>query len=259
MGKKVFALIGSRNRESSNTRRFCELFVDGLREGLDVEFDAEILNSDSWNIGACLSCANCFRANECPQDASDGMSIIKEKILESDILILGSPVYLCHVSGDMKILIDRLAYWAHTMPLIGHGVVLLQTTSNNHPSSAIDYMEYAVTYMGAHVLGKYNAYVDRGDPLLDNVSAVKSLFPDAIQKANGIMNGVFPEPSELLRDCFDSYNRRYRALHDITEKNPWFVYPEERVWAERGYFRYATIEEAESGQYAQRANKAGTP
>lgn len=120
--KKIFVLVGSRAGMRSNTRELCAKFIAAVGKkwpGSRYLLRVEILTADEWNIGACRSCSSCFQRGNCPSDRLDNMPEIKRKLLECDGLILASPVYAGTVSGDMKILIDRLSGWLHTMPLIG--------------------------------------------------------------------------------------------------------------------------------------------
>lgn len=40
---------------------------------------------------------------------------LEKKILEADLIVLLSPVYLNNVSGAMKTFLDRIGSWVHTL------------------------------------------------------------------------------------------------------------------------------------------------
>lgn len=56
------------------------------------------------------------------------MDEIKRKILQSDLIVLGSPVFMNNVSGQMKAFIDRMFLWMHAMRLIGKPFIVTTTT-----------------------------------------------------------------------------------------------------------------------------------
>lgn len=54
----------------------------------------------------CISCFRCFNEeNHCYQ--SENAQKIQEAILEADVILLTSPVYALHVSGQMKTFLDH--------------------------------------------------------------------------------------------------------------------------------------------------------
>ena len=53
-------------------------------------------------VEECRGCGKCFDEGLCPQDQEDSMEYIRKKILEADLIVLLSPVYLNNVSGAMK-------------------------------------------------------------------------------------------------------------------------------------------------------------
>lgn len=58
----------------------------------------------------CVGCTNCFGKNEnmCPHYAR--LKPITEALDEADVIILASPVYVYHVTGAMKALLDHYGY-----------------------------------------------------------------------------------------------------------------------------------------------------
>jgi len=73
--------------------------------------DTEIINLGSADIEPCVACDICKATGECA--IYDDMREITEKLMESDGMIIGSPVYFGSVTSQLKMLIDR------TRPLRG--------------------------------------------------------------------------------------------------------------------------------------------
>lgn len=51
------------------------------------------------------SCGNCFQNGCCARDEQDGMGLLRRKMLEADLLIIGSPVF----AGYGEPLLDELS------------------------------------------------------------------------------------------------------------------------------------------------------
>jgi multimeric flavodoxin WrbA len=58
----------------------------------------------------CVGCYNCFMKGEefCPHQ--DYVTPIKEAIWNADLLVLASPAYVLHVTGQMKAFLDHFAF-----------------------------------------------------------------------------------------------------------------------------------------------------
>lgn len=78
----------------------------------------------------------------------DDISLLENKILSSDIFIVASPVYLHYMSGDLKMILDRLSWWAHTLRLQGKPVVVLSTNGSNGETSVTEPLSEIMTVMG---------------------------------------------------------------------------------------------------------------
>ncbi|PJI09180.1 MULTISPECIES: flavodoxin family protein [Clostridium] len=146
--KKILAVIGSRKGENSYTYKFTKLILDKLIiKDKDIKY--EIVSPDKYNIKPCRGCNNCFFKGYCTQDDKDDMNVIKEKMLNANLIILGSPVYAHNVSGDMKIFIDRLSYWLHIFKLSNKKFVTITTSSSNGNIYVNDYLKKVLSFMGA--------------------------------------------------------------------------------------------------------------
>ena len=240
--KKVIALIGSRAGNKSNTKGLCGRFISALSKAFDEEFISEILTADTWNINNCLSCNCCFHKGYCAQDSLDNMSMIKEKILAADIVILASPVYACNVSGDMKTLIDRLSLWLHLMPLIGKIGIPLCTTSNNHSNRVIEYLTEILEYMGASIPTDIRAFIHGGGILMSDEENLNHYLKE---KADFILkeyiNGL--KFSKKQEGYFDSQNKRYAKHIKFAELYPSLSkdLTEAKLWQEAGFDKCTSI------------------
>ena len=98
---KLLALEGS-PRENGNTEKLVKAILESAKEnGAETKF----YKLTEMNISLCLGCSTCRDTGTCVTD--DAMRFLLEEIQASDVIILGSPVYMWQVSGQMKVFMDR--------------------------------------------------------------------------------------------------------------------------------------------------------
>lgn len=81
----------------------------------EKNIEMELYTARNNVVEECRGCGKCFDEGLCPQDQEDSMEYIRKKILEADLIVLLSPVYLNNVSGAMKTFLDRIGSWVHTL------------------------------------------------------------------------------------------------------------------------------------------------
>ena len=122
MNKKVLMIDGSYRRK--NTYNILQQIEKLLKsEGID----SEIINLFDYKINDCLGCEACVREACCGQ--IDDMAVLMRRILDSDGIILGSPVYLNSVSSKFKTFADRTNTWVHKPELSGKPLLFAATTT----------------------------------------------------------------------------------------------------------------------------------
>ena len=100
MGKKVL-IIGGSPRKDGNSAALCEQFAKGASEAGN---QVEMLSLSGKKIGFCTACYTCENGN-CPQQ--DDVPGIIAKMLDADVIVLATPVYVYTMSAQLKTLIDR--------------------------------------------------------------------------------------------------------------------------------------------------------
>ena len=107
MSKKVLILSGS-PRKGGNSDILCDQFMRGAEEAGN---DVSKIRVSEKKIGYCSACYYCRKSSgTCAK--KDDMSDILQKIIDSDVLVLASPVYFYSIDAQLKTLIDRtLARW----------------------------------------------------------------------------------------------------------------------------------------------------
>lgn len=107
MSKKILILSGS-PRKNGNSDLLCDEFMRGAIDGgnsVEKIFVAE------KNIGYCRGCYYCQKSGgKCV--IKDDMAEVLQKIIDSDVIVLSSPVYFYSISAQLKTVIDRtVARW----------------------------------------------------------------------------------------------------------------------------------------------------
>ena len=104
---KTLGIFGS-PRKGGNTDVLLEEALKGAeKEGADVER----LHIADFHITPCTECLQCLQKGECV--IQDDMQKIYPKLLESDIIILASPIFFYGITAWAKALVDRSqALWA---------------------------------------------------------------------------------------------------------------------------------------------------
>jgi len=102
---KILGVIGS-PRKKGNTHVLVSTILDGAKaEGADIE----TLFLGDLDIRECDGCHSCCKGRHCSK--KDDMNVIYPKIIQSDIIIFGTPVYWYGPTALMKCFIDRFVYF----------------------------------------------------------------------------------------------------------------------------------------------------
>ena len=98
---KILAINGS-HRVGENTSKLLQMALD---EAAALGAEIEMVDLAELDIEFCAGCNKCLFKPMC--SISDDMDELKQKMLEADGIILGSPDYFSNVTARMKNFIDR--------------------------------------------------------------------------------------------------------------------------------------------------------
>ncbi len=99
---KIVAFIGS-PRKNGNVDTIVQQIIDGATTSSST---IKKFYLNDMNIKGCQGCLYCRKVHDCA--VKDDMQIIYNEIKDADYVIIGSPVYICQVSAQTKLLLDRL-------------------------------------------------------------------------------------------------------------------------------------------------------
>jgi len=130
---KVLGIVGS-PRKNGNT----EILVkEALESARKLGAEIEMINITGLNITPCDGCESCDTTGKCKIE--DDMQVIYTKLLQSDGIIFGSPVYYWGVTAQMKAIIDRTFVFRKTRQLrnkVAGAVIVARYTGASSAFSA---------------------------------------------------------------------------------------------------------------------------
>ncbi|MCD4785912.1 MAG: flavodoxin family protein [Candidatus Eremiobacteraeota bacterium] len=238
--KKIFAFIGSPLKEKSNTYNLTKMMLDKLVK-MDGEITYEILTAGHVHIKYCTGCWSCMTKGFCPLDSTDDMGGIRQKMMDADFIIMGSPVYTMSVSGQMKTLLDRFCAWYHLFKLAGKPGMTVATTAGSGLEEVHDLLEMLMTALGIKSVTRLETYAYFPGIYRDPESARK--------KAEEAAEIVYPyitgekqvESDEFFEECFKIMKNK------VTMGARWLA-ADYKYWEEHGFLElssYAKLLEKE--------------
>ncbi|MFX0085502.1 MAG: flavodoxin family protein [Candidatus Hodarchaeota archaeon] len=146
---KILIILGA--RKNGNTYHTSFAMIQEMKKLGQV--NEEFLFLRDYNLKFCLGCRTCFDKGEslCPQ--KDDLLSVVEKIRKADGVIFASPVYMSDVSGEMKTLIDRMAYVSHRPAFFSKCSFIITTTYAAGNKHARDTLGAATFAWGFHHVG----------------------------------------------------------------------------------------------------------
>lgn len=148
---KIAVLMGSpRKRDSYHICKEIEAKIKGDDEKMSFDY---IFLKD-YNIQDCKGCSLCFQSGEdkCPCKGDD-LSVLKERLILADGLIIASPVYAYQVTAQLKRFIDRLSYLFHRQEMVGKPTLIVITTDGGGSKQVYKYLKMTVSGWGLDLVG----------------------------------------------------------------------------------------------------------
>lgn len=98
---KITILMGSPNSNGS-TRLMADEFVKGATEAGHI---CEVVDVCKLHINPCTGCVACGYEGPCVQ--KDGNQTIRERLLDSDMVVFATPLYYYGMTAQLKMVVDR--------------------------------------------------------------------------------------------------------------------------------------------------------
>jgi multimeric flavodoxin WrbA len=154
MVKKILAVVGS-PRTNGNTHILVSKIAEGARAN-KAEVD-ELFLAD-FTIKECEGCHACWKTEQCVKN--DDMKAIYRRIIKSDVIIFGTPVYWYGPTALMKGFIDRFVYFncPKNRPKIqGKSAVIAVPFEEENLDTArpvVEFFQKCLDYLQMNLIGK---------------------------------------------------------------------------------------------------------
>ncbi|MBN1291760.1 MAG: flavodoxin family protein [Candidatus Latescibacteria bacterium] len=151
---KILGVVGS-PRKNGNTHVLVSGILDGAKT---VGAFTDILFLGDKNIKECNGCHVCWQGKQCSKN--DDMNGLYPKIIDSDIIIFGTPVYWYGPTALMKGFIDRFVYFnspENRKEISGKSAVLVIPYEEDNPETAVPlvtFFEKSLSYLEMNIHGK---------------------------------------------------------------------------------------------------------
>lgn len=227
---KIFVFSGSNKSIKSNTKSIIEEIITNI-EVPNSSLETYIYTPSS--IENCRGCSTCFSTGKCILEKEDNISSIINKMMESDVIILGSPVYFHNVSGGMKNFIDRLSYLSYVFPCRGKIAVTVSTSNTNGNEYVDMYLEKFLQVLGSTVVKKLSLRL----ALLN-----QEKIDNEIKQTANIIKKMYKNKWMLKSTNFqEQYFKNYKSVFEKISRDEKFYYM--NIWREQNYFKYSTFNE----------------
>jgi multimeric flavodoxin WrbA len=133
---KVLGVSGSMRRKG-NTADLVNVILSRCEEG---GVRTEFVSLAGRKISPCLGCEKCKEKKSCVIENDDWNEVI-EKVMQCDVLVIGSPTYYFDVCGHLKNFIDRTYSLYHDRKLAGKKGIAVAVHANKGASRTIQTLE----------------------------------------------------------------------------------------------------------------------
>lgn len=245
---KIFGFIGSPLKENSNTYTLTKMMLDKLIE-MDENIEYELLTAGHVQINHCRGCWSCMKMEKCPLDKIDDMASLKQKMVDADFIIWGSPVYAMQVSGQMKTFLDRLANWYHIMNLAGKSGMTVTTITGSGLEEVQKYLRRIFCATGVKVVADLEAYGTFPKTLVNPEEAKKEAWKTAEKVYPYITGEKQIETDESLERCFQT------RKHMVTTCANWLP-GHYKYWRENGMLELNSFAKLLENQRSSKAQNS---
>lgn len=174
---KVVSFVGS-PRKNGNTSRLVEEVLHGAAS---AGAETKMFYINELNIKGCQSCYACKKKEKCI--LQDDMVPLYDEIASADAVVFGTPVYMWQMTGQLKLLIDRLFaflnpdYTSRLAP--GKKIALVVTQGDADETRYVPYFDSVGKMLQTGGCGLYEILVAGGVYELGQVAGRSELLAKA--------------------------------------------------------------------------------
>lgn len=216
---KVLLISSSPHKEKSSTFLLADEVLRGLKDEGAV---CEVLHLDNYKVFFCKHCEACHR-NILKCSLKDDVTMILQKMLNADALVLASPNYINQVTALMKALFDRSAHFIHCKRLQDKYVVGVVTSGSGQNIEVLDYIAFYSHTCGAQYSGGVSALQQLGEEKKAEAFKLGKKFASDIKEKK-----LYAEQMQTIEQ-----GKQYFAQIIKLRKDDW--QEEYKYWAAKGW------------------------
>lgn len=213
-----------------------ELFLENFKNEANIrEF---YLPKDCPNF--CAGCTLCFKKSELLCKDVRYVQEIEKAIIESDLVIFTSPVYVYHCTGAMKTLLDHLGYrWMIHRPakeMFGKRALIITQCVGGGAKTAAKDIKDSLSWWGISRINVFTAKL-MNELLWDKLSDDKKKhITKKIKKVSNKLSRVdYSKPARTKFMIKVKFNICRKIQKSIQAKNPDSV--DYKYWEENGWLK----------------------
>ena len=236
--KRLIAFVGSA-RKFGVTYRATRQFLDNLQSLGDVQSDLLFLSDH--NIGACRGCKACMIRGEESCPLHDDRDALVEKMMESDGIVLASPVYTFQVSAHMKALLDRLGFALHRPRFHGKAYTSIVVEGLLGGGAVVRYLDMVGMGLGFNVVkgSRISCRMNPDTASQPMMGAEREKMDDVLARHSRrfhkrLTDAPFPEPAMLQLFGFRMARTSIRMEQAPDRPDP--TYYRDRGWFDSDYY-----------------------
>ena len=221
----IVAVNGSPHARIGNT----SMMIEMLRGPLAAEgFSLKIITLSEKEIDYCYGCGFCLEKGKCWIE--DDHRAIVNQLLSADGIILGSPVYVLNVTGQMKTFLDRsLGYGHKPRPTWKPGLAVCVSAGLGETRTA-EYLAGVLHIYGAFSVGKLTAMATGPGEFIGR----EAVEMRAQELAHDLARAI---KEKRRRPASDMDLRFYQFMGDLVKRNKDTIMKHDyQHWQEHGYY-----------------------
>ncbi len=234
---RVLFITGS-PRNSGNTYQLAKVMESIMgAEGIE---SSEIVQLSRLDIQSCRGCRICFQMSENKCPIKDSLLQLKDKMECTDLIIVGSPVYVEDVTGLMKNWIDRMAFNTHRPFLCGKPVYIYTTSASGASGHALHTLKNALVAWGAQIIGTDN-YILSGE-VMQTEQIYEKYEKLLVKKFHNLTGHKYQDTVTLFSLIGFNIQKKFRSRRNDKEHGVDYRYWKERGWLEKKCRYYKPVQ-----------------
>jgi multimeric flavodoxin WrbA len=228
--KKVVAIVGCANKR--NLHRAVVQFQDNLQGLGGVE--CEIVSLGDYSLKPCRGCRLCFDKGEefCP--LHDDRDLLFGKIEAADGIVLASPNYSFHVSGIMKVFLDRFGFAFHRPRYFGKAFTSIVCQGFFGGGKIVKYFDFVGYGLGFNkvkgsCLRTLEPMTEKAQQKIDRILAAHAKrFQERLAKP------TLPAPGLISLFMFRWSRTSMRVMAGVSKRD--YAYYADKGWFQSDYY-----------------------